>query len=217
MDDVSIYPKKGIFKPSDNTGKSSLVLGSSFSGKTTFLVRELNKLRQDDYTLILLITESKNATPLKNLSPNLNIKILENYDESTINFLKKINNITDNRFNFLVILDDVIDQKHSKTLSKMILTFRNSNISTVISIQYPMLINKSSRSSFHQVVILGSKSAEWWKSTSDIFDLRGWYKDLVPFKISNDDIYRQLKEITKKHGTFIYINQREGREPNIID
>lgn len=214
MDDVSRYPKKGIFKP-DKYSKSTIILGSSFSGKSTKLVEELNKLSDDDYTLILLFTDSKNAEPLKNL--RVRVKIIEGFDPDIIKFLKNINDRTNNRYNFLIILDDVIDAKFAKELSKMILTYRNAGISSCISIQYPMLINKSSRSSFHQVLILGSRSSEWWRSTSDIFDLRGWYKDLVPFKISNDDIYRQLKEITKKHGTFIYINQREGREPNIID
>ncbi len=216
MNDISIFPKDGLFKPTDNTGKSTLILGSSFSGKTTFLVNELNKLKQDDYTLIILFTESRNAEPLKKL--HIPVKIIEGYDESIVNFLKKINNQTNNRFNFLVILDDVVDQKHSQTLSKMILLFRNSNISTVISIQYPMLINKSSRSSFHQSVVLGSRTMEWWKSTSDILDLRGWWKSITPIKkLSNDEIYKQLKDITNNHNAFIYINLREGKEPSIED
>ncbi len=214
MDDISKYPVQGIFKP-DEYPKSTVLLGGSFSGKTTLLVDELNKLSPDDYTLIVLFTESKNAQPFKKLKTR--VKIIEGFDPDIIRFLKNINDRTNNRYNFLCLLDDVIDQKYAKELSKMILTYRNSGISSCISIQYPMLINKSSRSSFHQVLLLGAKSTEWWKSASDIFDLRGWWKDLHPFKISNDDIYRNLKEITKPHNTFIYINQREGKEPNIIN
>ncbi len=214
MDDISVYPKDGLFKPSDNTGKSTLILGSSFSGKTTLLVNELNKLSPTDYTLIILFTESRNAAPLKKI--NLPVKIIEGFDESIVLFLKRINDQTNNRYNFLICIDDCVDQKHAKELSKMILLYRNSNISCVLSIQYPMLISKSSRSSFHQALLLGSRSLEWWKSTSDIFDLRSWWKDLNPVKMSNDEVYRQLKDITKNSGTFIYINLREGKEPHIV-
>lgn len=214
MDDISKYPSQGIFKP-DEYSKSTLVLGSSFSGKTTLLVNELNKLSQDDYTLIILFTESKNAQPFKKLKTR--VKIIEGFEPEIIRFLKNINDKTNNRYNFLILLDDVIDAKHAKELSKMILTYRNSGISSCISIQYPMLINKSSRSSFHQALILGSRASEFWKSTSDVFDLRCWWKELYPYKITNDEVYRNLKELTKPPGTFIYINLREGKEPNIIN
>lgn len=223
--DVSVFPRDGIFKP-DFTGKSYLLLGSSFSGKTTFIVENLKKLFPLDYDLICLFTETKNSEPLKELPEDLPIKIFEGWQPQIPQFLKEINDQCDNKFKFLCILDDIVDAKLSKTLNKLILTFRNSNISTVISIQYPKLISKASRSSFHEVVVLGSRSVEWWKAVCDTLDIKEWWKDRmlatssehheVGTKPSADEIFKSLKKATKSPKNFIYINQREGKEPTLV-
>lgn len=219
MEDISIYPKRGLFNPiySPNTGKSTLVLGSSFSGKTTLIVKELNKLKPTDYTCILFFTESRNSEAFKLLKPELNVIIKEGWDPNIVLFLKGINDICHNKFRFCVILDDVIDLYHSKTLNKLILLFRNANIWTTLSLQYPNLVSKSSRSSFHQVVICGSRTSEWWKETSNIMDLREWYKKLTDPKLKNSQIYEDLKQLTKDKDAAIYLNLREGLEPAIVD
>lgn len=224
MDDISIFPKGGLLevdRQNPNTGRSTLILGSSFSGKTHLLVDSLNQLHPSDYEMILFFTESKNAEPIKNIKSDLPIKVYEGWQPKKVEFLKKINDILQNRFRFLVILDDIVDQKLSKTLNKLILTYRNANISTCILIQYPNLISKSSRSSFHQCVIVGSRSIEWWDSTCKVFDLREWAKEefknvISPherLKVTNPEIYTFLKKSTKKLGSIIYIDLRKGKEP----
>jgi hypothetical protein len=223
-EDVSVYPKGGLLevdRQNPNTGRSTLILGASFSGKTHLLVDSLNQLHPSDYEMILFFTESKNAEPLKNIKSDLPIKVYEGWQPKKVEFLKKINDILQNRFRFLVILDDIVDQKLSKTLNKLILTYRNANISTCILIQYPNLISKSSRSSFHQCVIVGSRSIEWWDSTCKVFDLREWareeFKNVISphnrLKITNPEIYTFLKKSTKKLGSIIYIDLRKGKEP----
>lgn len=226
VEDSSIFPKEGFFNPDPKTGKSYLILGSSFSGKTTFIVENLNKLFPLDYDLICLFTETKNSEPLKKLDKNLPIMIFEGWQPEIPQFLKGINDECNNKFKFLCILDDIVDAKMSKTLNKLILTFRNSNISTCISIQYPRLISKASRSSFHEVVVNGSRSIEWWKTASDVIDLKEWWKEYmktinnpeheVSTKISSDEIFKGLKKATKMPQNFIYINQREGKEPVLV-
>lgn len=221
--DASIYPKMGLFSPSysPTTGRTTLILGSSFMGKSTLIVKELNKLSPDDYFIILFFTESKNAEPLKNIRGDLPVKIIEGWDARYVHFIKELNDMFGNSYRALVILDDIIDQYHAKTLSKLILIFRNANISTVVSIQYPLLVSKSSRSSFHQAVILGSRSIEFWNETCKVLDLRGWFKSLVGnslgVKMNNTDICENLKKITQDKNTAIYINLREGLTPSIVD
>jgi hypothetical protein len=223
-EDCSIFPKEGFFHPDPTTGKSYLILGSSFSGKTTFMVEQLNKLFKEEYALVCLFTETKNSEPLKKLKESLPILIFEGWKPEIPQFLKGINDRCENKFKFLIILDDVVDQKTSKTLNKLVLTYRNANISTCISIQYPKLISASSRSSFHEIVITGSRSLEWWKACSEVIDLKGWFKEVmlshnnplnkeVSTKPTADEIYKGLKRVTKNPGTYIYINAREGKEP----
>lgn len=221
--EISKWPKDGLFaidEENPDTGKSTLVLGASFSGKTHLLINELNKLKGDEYEAIFLFTESPSADPLKDLREDLNLIIYQGFKPSVVNFLKKVNDIVDNRYRYLIILDDVVDQKMSKTLNKMVLTFRNANIYSCILIQYPNLISKASRSSFHQVVITGSRSLEWWEVTCKIFDLKMWAKSKManPHQITkfrNDDIFTFLKKSTKEPGVVLYIDQRKGLEPCI--
>ena len=226
VEDISIWPKGGLFvapKEGDaggDTGKSTLLLGASFSGKTYLLVRELNKLHPGDYDGIFLFTESPAAEPLKDLRADLKVKIYQGFDPTIVDFLKAVNDELSNKFRYLIILDDVVDQKLSKTLNKMVLTYRNSNISTCILIQYPNLISKSSRSSFHQVVLVGARSLEWWAVSCDVFDLKAWAKSQMQnphqvSKISADQIYSFLKGVTKEPGVVIYLDQRKGLEPMI--
>jgi hypothetical protein len=220
-DDVSIWPKDGLLsvdKENADTGKSTLILGASFSGKTYLLAHELNKIQPGDYECIILFTESVNADPLKDINPRLNVQVFQGFKPNIVDFLKRVNDLLENRFRILCILDDVVDQKMSKTLNKMILTYRNANISTCILIQYPNLISKSSRSSFHQVAITGSRSLEFWDSTCKVFDLRGWAKGQIENphqkkRTLNDEIYMFLKNATKSPGEILYIDLRKGREP----
>ncbi len=70
-----------------------------------------------------------------------------------IRILKKINTITKNRFRFLLLMDDCLNLK-GDILIKMILTLRNANISSVISIQYSKLLSRSQRQSIHDYFII---------------------------------------------------------------
>ena len=213
-------------KTSDGeTGKSNLIVGSSFSGKTHLFVTELNRLDPGEYDGIVLMTESRFAPPLKRINPALNVVILEGFDPETVDELKEINDITGNRYRWLIILDDIVDQKHSKTLSKMLLTYRNANITTVLAVQYPGLVNKSTRGSLHSIVITGFRSLEDWEAISRVFDLLEWAKDrmeaedieVVRSKIRKSDAFRWLKEKTSEPGHVLYLDQKHSKDPVLAE
>ena len=155
------------------SAKTVCILGRSFSGKTHFLVEELNKLvgrtrkfsgtniKRPLYDKIILFTESLSADPLKDLDPRLDITLIQGYIPKIVQLLKRINTITDNKFRFLVILDDVVNGIRAGTFAKQILTMRNSNISTCILIQYVKLISPAMRNSVHHYYITGLKPEEW--------------------------------------------------------
>jgi hypothetical protein len=203
------------------TGKSLLLVGSSFSGKTHLYVDELNALDPEEYDLIVLMTESRFAEPLKRIRPELGVVVLEGFRPSVVNELKALNDGTGNRYRFLIILDDIVDQKHSSTLSKMLLTYRNANVTTALVIQYAALVNKCTRGSLHAVVITGFRSLEDWELAGRIFDLTEWAKDqmadkdieVTRSKIKKCDAYRWLKEQTAAPGDVIYLDQKHSLDP----
>ncbi len=157
-------PAGSIFSP-EPSGTTYAVVGKSFSGKTTFLVNQLNSLTEDElrmYNAIIFFTESANAEPLRDLSQRVKEKMIltDRFCPKILQVLKKLNDSTHNKFKFLVIFDDIL-QLRGMLLTKCILTLRNSNISTVISIQYEKLMNPAQRSSVHNMYIFPLRTDQW--------------------------------------------------------
>lgn len=151
-------PKKSMFAAEKDTANTKVFLAPSFSGKTTFLVDELNKLTKkelEEYDKILLFTESTSAAPLKKLDKRVQEKLMmyDRFLPQLVKLLKKINTVCNNRYRFLLLLDDCLNLK-GNVLIKLILTLRNANISTVISIQYSKLLSRSQRQSIHDYFII---------------------------------------------------------------
>jgi len=154
-------PSKSIFACEKESANTKVFLAPSFSGKTTLMVDELNKLSRkelEEFDKILLFTESTSAAPLKKLDKKVRAKMMiyDRFVPQFIRVLKKINTVTNNRYRFLLLLDDCINLK-GEILIKLILTLRNVNISTVISIQYSKLLSRSQRQSIHDYFMINMK------------------------------------------------------------
>lgn len=202
---VEPIPSESIFKP-EETGVTYAMIGKSFSGKTTFIVNQLNKLTPDElkaYNAIIFFTESAHALPLKNLDDHVKPKVIliDRFCPKVLLALKKINDHTKNMFKFLVIFDDIIALR-GPLLTKCILTLRNSNISTVISIQYEKLLNPAQRSSVHNMFIFNLRSESWE------FLLKGFLFGNVK------ELFRSLSE--EKHVSRMAILLRSTMDPFIL-
>lgn len=224
MDNMSSkYPNR-LLAPEDS-GKTTLILGSSFSGKTYLLAQELELIKPYEYDLIILFTESKHVPALDKIRKRPDLIIKEGFDPAIPAFLKRLNNKLGLRYRFLLILDDIISEKSSKqsTLGKMITIYRNSNISTVVLLQYPTLIEKHCRSNFHQMVCTGMRSPESNKAMTDRFDVMSWAKDRMKIEnrsdkaIKNDEVYSYLKKLLMHDGVVMYINLKKSLDPAIIN
>ncbi|WP_440233778.1 hypothetical protein, partial [Escherichia coli] len=60
------------------------------------------------------------------------------YVPAAIDEMYKINKDTKNHYPFLAILDDVVTAKFDKTLLKSFTIYRNSGITTIMSVQNPI-------------------------------------------------------------------------------
>lgn len=75
---------------------------------------------------------------------------------------KYINTKTKNKYKFCNLFDDIIDGaggKHGRIINQMILSYRNSNISLVMCLQYLFLLNKGNRSNVNNTIVGGANSA----------------------------------------------------------
>ena len=204
-------PPQSIFVP-EPTGVTYACIGKSFSGKTTFIVNELNKLTPTEleaYTAIFFFTTSPNAKPLANLSPHVKTKfiLVPRFCTKILHALKKINDETNLAFKFLVIFDDILTLR-GPLLDSCILTLRNCNISTMISIQYQKLMTPAQRSSVHKMYIFNLKTPDWEFLLKGF--LGGDIRDMIPPLSTLRFESRMAMILNKVMGKYIlYYNQRE--------
>ena len=149
-----------LFTLDKNTGNSILLLGASKAGKTTCLMYLFDNLFSKKQNtcktgyIPVLFSGNKHA----NIYKDPVMKNVEKCDkftkesETLIYQCQKINKENNNDFNFLFILDDIIKINKSQIVSNLILTLRNSNISSIISLQYPKLFSPGCRGNVNNIL-----------------------------------------------------------------
>lgn len=139
------------------SGNSIVILGSSKAGKTHVMKAIYDKYFKDVPKKMklqsILFSVNAHADVYKSLPNKVHVcNKFDTHGMKLINQMKKINMTNDNKFNYLIMLDDIIDAKYSTLLNNLILTYRNSNFSSIVSLQYPYLLSKGSRSSINQCI-----------------------------------------------------------------
>lgn len=208
--DINILPNTSILNPLEvGGGQTHIIFGKSFSGKSTFLVNNINKLKRDDYFKIIIFTESINCEPFKKLNyERLPILLFDRFIPKIVEFLKNINDNTKNRYRFLIIFDDILNVRNN-LINKMFCIFRNSNISTVVLTQYTKLITPASRNNCHHIYITNLKPNEFgWGS---ILPTLGITSSLSKkFKTNNKLLlYEKIAEFMGKNKILYYNGKNE--------
>ena len=165
------YETPDVFGREENDDSRTIgIIGRSGTGKTHFVVNELNKLAgkkrangRPVYDAIYFMTESLDATPLSGLDDSLNVKLIRGYYPKIVQLLKMIQDKSRNAFRFLIILDDIVDEKQIRrgVFVKQITILRNSHISTCVLVQYAKMLTPSCRNSLHHIYVTKIKPEEY--------------------------------------------------------
>jgi hypothetical protein len=183
----------------EKTGASLVLVGKSKSGKTSFLHKIVKAIPKDVIKIVI--------------SPNIHNEIYKSmrhrcvyspvFDAKIVKLVQKINQKTKNHYQFVIIMDDVIDEKQNSTVLKMFLTLRNSNISAILSVQSSMLVNKLIRGNANYVLI-GKQAGE-----EAILDT--YKKFLVSYRndlgIKHDSQIIPIVDQMTSDFNFIFVNQ----------
>jgi GTPase SAR1 family protein len=163
MWDVIQESKKDMQSKVKHNGVTFAIIGSSGCGKTTmirkvFLEKLYGSMAEKDY-ITTVFTESKESDALQNLDKDV---IIDGggIDEDQIMFYYQTNATYKKAFPFVAVVDDCIQMRHRKTFEKMFLVMRNSNVISIVSIQYPNLIPKSIRTSVYYAICMGINNNE---------------------------------------------------------
>jgi hypothetical protein len=150
--------KKKMQSKQSSNGVTYALIGSSGCGKS-FLLRKVfvDKLygkdsygaRGDDKEYIVILpTESPDSDQLQNLPDDVSMAPC-GLDNNLINWAFQMNQIHDKKYNFVFLFDDCIHLRFIPTVERLFLIMRNTNITSVVSLQYPRLIPKSIRTSVY--------------------------------------------------------------------
>lgn len=182
------------FPAQKSGGVSFALIGSTRSGKTTLLKYILDKYFEKHITI--LMSNSIHAPIYKEIDQCIKSPL---YSPRIIKEGYEINRKTNNHYPFLFVLDDVVDKKNDKELLKLLTIYRNSGLSTIISVQSPILLNTASRGNVN-FVCLGKMNSD--ENIEKV--VRMYLMSFLRGRI--DDKIREYKALTEDHHWFLVNN-----------
>lgn len=189
------------------TGNTLFIVGSSKAGKSYALIKVYEEYYEPDTkTIAILFTDSPQSPHYKDLRKKGLVVCPEGgFNDDAKAFITKVKALQtklDNPVRFLLMFDDVLNLRYSDIIQKALLIYRNSYISTIISIQYPNLLNKSMRANVNNIFLFRFNSDE----TIEVA-IRAFCGSYEPFLSINsmEQKIKKYKELTMDH-KFIYVN-----------
>ena len=182
-------------------GASILMIGSTRSGKSTAL-----KHIMDNYFkkhIGVLFSQSIKANAYKDFNYPLLAKGCA-YVPEIIHDMYVINKETNNKYPFLVVIDDHPLVRSDKELLKLATIYRNTGLSSIVCCQSIGMLNPTCRSNINFVLLFALNNTESIEKTIKCF-LRGY----LPANLNYDQKIKIYKDLTADHH-FLFINNLDG-------
>ncbi len=212
LEEINESPEIKLDKDLANTIS---IFGSSKRGKSTLIYEIYNKYYKKNNKIITILISPSCHIGIFDKLPNKVIKV-NKFSKETVQLiqdLKKIQNKTNNAYEFLIIIDDCVDVRFNKILNQLILVLRNSMFSTIISLQYDKLLSKQARSSINNVICFGLNSDESIEGLLKSFFKTELSKKTGKTRMSDlIDEYRNYTDSNGGHAFFIYHPQSRKLE-----
>jgi len=197
--EYSSYPELILDK---QTGNTTALLGAGKAGKSTLMMSLYKKYYSHPIIISTLFSMNPHIAIYEDNPELLICPTFNKRCENLITMMKHINQNCNNKYEFLVMFDDVLNTRQKSLIDNLILSFRNSLISTILSVQYSKMISKANRANLNNI-FLGA-----FRTEEAIRDIVTMYlkSKLSTMGIRNiEDQMAWYKQVTKNHG-FIYLN-----------
>jgi len=182
LEEVLIEGKEKMQGHLKANGITFAFMGSSGCGKSTVICelfidrifgKKASKARGDKEYIIQIFTMSAKSDAFKELPKEIIVDD-KGFDEDSINFCYHMNENYEKKYNFFLMLDDVLELRHKAMIQRMFLTMRNTNISSLVSLQYPKLIPVSIRTSVYFALFFYFNNDEATEQA-----VRGWLSSFL--------------------------------------
>ena len=187
--------------PDRKFGCSMLFCGSTRSGKSTAIDYIYKKYFSKDY-ITVLHSQSLHAEAYDDIRKK--VVGCPQYMPQLIEETHTINAKTENKYEFLHILDDVVNAKNNKTIEKALTIGRNARQTMAISAQDLTMFNSIGRGNINFVML--------FKLNSDMAIekvVRSYLQSWFPAHMKIRDMIREYKELTKDHQFFLIDNLKD--------
>lgn len=190
---------------STDTGSTIAEVGASKSGKTTLMKYIYKHFVDPKKWVTVLFALNAHAQIYKDFGKD--IVVSKRFYPEVIRAAYTIQNGCDNKYSFLFMFDDIIgdDTKNSSVIKELISVYRNSNMSTIISLQGVQLLSKLNRSNINYITFHHMNNDEAIEDNIKKFlsSYLGGKMNTLADKIS---LY---KEMTKDHHFLLLDNLNE--------
>lgn len=187
--------------PKTTGGCSVLMIGSGRSGKTTALKHILETYFKGH--LGAIFSESAKAPAYSHMKyPLLPLSCV--FVPEIMRAAYHINMETKNHYPFMFVLDDVPLAKNDKQLLKLLTIYRNSNISGIICVQSPTLLNPTCRSNFTFVMLFKCNTTEQIEAV-----IKAYLRGVFPQGWNYDQKIAWYRQQTEDHH-FLFLDNLTG-------
>ena len=175
---------------------SFALIGSSKSGKTTFLKYLLKKHFADD--MKVLFTQSLHNEIYDTMKKDC--AIAPGWIPDVVKTCYTINKNTKNKYPFLMIIDDLIGAKSDQMMTKLLCLFRNSNMSGIVSGQDLTLLSPTGRANVNHVCLFFQNTDARCED-----NVKAFVRSYFPRSLSMDEKIALYKRLTADHH-FLWID-----------
>lgn len=194
------YDTSCTLKLDKDTGNTVLLVASSKAGKTTLQMHLYEKYFRKSIAIMFA-----HSTQLK-IYKQKNLIVTDKFEPDIIEIMRKLNKASNNKFEFTCMFDDMLQLKNNVNVQDLFLSLRNSNISSLISLQYLNLLNKACRGNVNTVLGGAMNSDE-----NILVFIKCYLQTFMRSKglKHEGDQLRYYRELTKNHG-FVNIHPSSG-------
>ena len=200
---MSIDSKKFEITLPTNGGISIMLIGASRSGKTT-LLKYLYKTHFSKY-ITTMFSMNRHADIYSDLSDK--VMVADKFHHELLRESHEINTLCGNKFPFLFISDDYVDNKikNDPEITRCMTIYRNSNTSSIWSFQGRTLMSAVGRNNANYICILKQQTPLEWENVIKEF-LSMW----LPTGMTMKEMVEFCKAATVDH-QFFMIDNIEGK------
>lgn len=206
-------PNKLSVEFDNETGNTFCLFGASKSGKTTMMIKLYNEYFPVYHPLKSLLTTLYAMNGHANIYKQfdkyvMHCPLINSNTAEYIDWQRRTNSMNANKFYFLNMFDDFINVRFNDIINNLLLTYRNSNMSAIICLQYVNLLSKAARSNINNIFLMHMNTDESIEVACKAF-LSGLIKKLEKNGPQIDGI-GWYRDMTTNHN-YIYIHPISGK------